>query len=1668
MIKQHKLGYTGGMSQDFAKSKSNPETYVSAKNIRVVASDQRSSFALTNEKGNELEFSIPRVSIDHTNTRLEYTATTLTAEPQSTNLIEYSEDLGQTYWNAFGSEVSRTFDTTTVNPEGTLGAYKLEGVGGLRRFGVLLTLIPSTDYTFSFYVKNVNATVLKTLLTNSSPSSYTFTSEVNTTDWTRVEINFTTSTGTSTYIQMLRDYTVGGNAYFWGVQLEQRASATSYIPTNGAIATRLATEVTTTATPRYLPYTKLADPNNPGSFEFCELEDNYPNGLKSADQVIIGVCDTRNGAILVTTDDNRWDCFWEVSNVDRDSIELNLLYVNDLNLSKQNLVQVVYNYENSIIEKIYFTDGINQLRFMNIRQSIDNGDLLNLVDTKTSSINIVSEYSLSAPLIKQTAPGGEHTAGIIQYAYNLYVLNGSQTSISPLSESQSLDNGPLKGGGAVNENVSRTVTVNVENIDKDFTHIRLYAVKYTSKNTVPEIGLIADREIGNYNVFSYFDAGSIIEPLSLSEFLFLGSNPITPRHIESKDNRLFAFNFKERSFDVELDTRIYGHASDGQAKVWEDITFVDGNLTGSETALNTTTYELPEKHDSVNRDYSLFPYVGTGEVSGGTGEYSRIEFQGGPANADGDILIQPNGVLYQIPVLSGDTAEQAAVKCRDYLNANLTGYEPVTVESGLTVGNKVYLKITRTAVGNVTDTVTVDTLGFTLTELNIDGTDDAPNYGAEGKYFRLTINQKEFNEEESVLNRYLKDKEIYRFGIVFYNNVGQTSSPKWLCDIKAPTGNLEGKFNTVKFETKPAFATWLANTTFEKGQKPVGYKIVRAERTLSDKTILTQGMINGMVVNYRHDLKEGMNDYGYEQASSKMPSLTRQFGVANPATDSLNKNLVQPYRNGRELSNTKLPDLYPDNWAWGYMSETHTSCSGDDHVAQTWQFTKLMQMYTPELLFENIEIDSSYQLRVLGLQGVQESGAWNGEWNPATKQNTSEAKFTNGWASDGPTSYYDTATSSWVTIPYANPVIEEQIEGSPSDMGDIGMFGPTENSAATGFSQLYKRHKKFYPSTGLEIYNTFGTPEITERGAGFTPYNGVSALRYSNSLETLLMDNWENCDSASNPQQIRGVNSWGAKCITFAEGTNDASVDPSYRKSLEKIYELAAPSGGDGFGVLTGEFFKPDQFIYAGNIYGGNSYESKTVSNYIEVGGYADINTTEIQIDSPGDTFVQEFIFTKLSKTDTEVSDRTLSQCTEFCSFMVETTVDLKNRNDISIYPWDNRYHPKYDEYQEYNSVYSQEANLVQTTDPGFSFKKVKEFDGRIISTKLKTPGEKIDSWTDFLENETMDLDGKYGPINATLNFKDNIVVFQDTALALININPRVQIAPGDGQSIELGTGGILHDYRYLSTESGSLNKRGVIATPNAFYYLDLNTLSLMQSNGQGVIDVSDQKGFHSFMTNNLIYDSLIKDNAVIGEGPSFSYSPVNNEVYFTIKQVSSGIAKVRNDYTLCMNENLQQFTSFYDYTPAWYINKGNQMLTSDPTSKQFWSHFKGTNGSFYGVTYDSSISWNVVPVQGDGEFVFNNVMYKMEAKNSLGNDIRDSSFNKVELSNEYQKSGIRDLVLGKNLKRRNRTWSVVLPREQNSMNRIKSPWVLLTMSIDNTNNLSMVAHDLIVSYTEY
>ena len=173
-------------------------------------------------------------------------------------------------------------------------------------------------------------------------------------------------------------------------------------------------------------------------------------------------------------------------------------------------------------------------------------------------------------------------------------------------------------------------------------------------------------------------------------------------------------------------------------------------------------------------------------------------------------------------------------------------------------------------------------------------------------------------------------------------------------------------------------------------------------------------------------------------------------------------------------------------------------------------------------------------------------------------------------------------------------------------------------------------------------------------------------------------------------------------------------------------------------------------------------YRNESNNNYAGWGNNSsDVTINYYNNTNIGDTFVGEFKFTKLVKTETEIYKEESQQITEIVNVILETTVDVKNRNDLSITKWNNRFQPRYEEYQKYNKVYSQQSNLLLSKDTDYRFKKVNEFSNNIISTKVKVPGEVIDSWTDLQLNNVMSLDGKHGPINSLHKFKDELYAFQ-------------------------------------------------------------------------------------------------------------------------------------------------------------------------------------------------------------------------------------------------------------------------------------------------------------------
>ena len=204
------------------------------------------------------------------------TKPSLLLEPQSTNLVTYSEDFSNAYWTK--SSASITSDSTT-SPDGTLNADKLveDTSTGVHQLSKTMTTISATDYAYSIFVKAGERSFLRLsraggstavafdlinkTVTNGGSGTGIITELTN--GWFKCSFMFPT-VGTSTDIRVelqivlsasSSPYTGDGvsGVYIWGAMLEQLSYATSYIPTNGSTQTRAAETCNGAGTSSILP-----------------------------------------------------------------------------------------------------------------------------------------------------------------------------------------------------------------------------------------------------------------------------------------------------------------------------------------------------------------------------------------------------------------------------------------------------------------------------------------------------------------------------------------------------------------------------------------------------------------------------------------------------------------------------------------------------------------------------------------------------------------------------------------------------------------------------------------------------------------------------------------------------------------------------------------------------------------------------------------------------------------------------------------------------------------------------------------------------------------------------------------------------------------------------------------------------------------------------------------------------------------------------------------------------------------------------------------------------------------------------------------------------------------------------------------------------------------------
>lgn len=176
-------------------------------------------------------------------------------EPQSTNLVTYSEDFSQSVW-AKGRVLITP--NSIKSPDGSINASTLSvtsATGGEEYLRVQSN--DSNEATCSFYVKKGNWRYITLRSVNASvfdfdTETFTFIGTNETVSfeklqngWYRLKASSPTRFYCSIGFAVNATTPAGGsgvngtNMYIWGAQLEQQSYATSYIPTNGATNTRL-------------------------------------------------------------------------------------------------------------------------------------------------------------------------------------------------------------------------------------------------------------------------------------------------------------------------------------------------------------------------------------------------------------------------------------------------------------------------------------------------------------------------------------------------------------------------------------------------------------------------------------------------------------------------------------------------------------------------------------------------------------------------------------------------------------------------------------------------------------------------------------------------------------------------------------------------------------------------------------------------------------------------------------------------------------------------------------------------------------------------------------------------------------------------------------------------------------------------------------------------------------------------------------------------------------------------------------------------------------------------------------------------------------------------------------------------------------------------------------
>lgn len=1066
--------------------------------------------------------------------------------------------------------------------------------------------------------------------------------------------------------------------------------------------------------------------------------------------------------------------------------------------------------------------------------------------------------NLPAPTL-EAMNGGSVPAAIVQYAYRLYKENGGATTISALSKPLSLYKDSAHGFAA-NKNTNKAVKINIGEISSNqLDRIQIYRILYQQNGQVPTVSLIADQKISDADIVDY--GVTSIEDVDAGEFLSLYNIKIKPDVIESKGDYLFLAANK--------------YAQDDADKTFEGI-------------------------DA--RCYSLGNYF----VQNGN-EIPVIQIN------DGVITIQDVNTedLKHHGFADGQT--ESMWDSQYWGDINNSGYNGI---------------------------------------------------GKYFKWKYILTDQHNIDPSHQEGCRTYRRGEVYRFGVRLFDHEGNASSVKWMCDITMPpmfTGDYAGiqvshdttnNVSTIGVKELGIEFEPINPQNDAEWEKVAGYEIVQCVRGIKDSYVITQGIGSKTYTAFADADVDSMfepdaqSNYVTPSGFFTMNDITIASAHITDGEDDVYTNShaipsdsVLMFASPESVYQTddvrNVMDLYKANATVrdvvGYkpLSETapnqfegYINWTNDDASVNKFGNTSktVLGVKTKEISDNSPAFYLGFSEN--GPDNINNNMIYMGYYinNIVQLYNAPFGAAPNTHSDVNATRYNGTL------IPIEYPVRDDSYRTtSPTDSRwtahYFNYFYPGEIVLPEALT---------IPETRVYDPNYISTYQIKNIGYAESPsYSDFAKdgnLTFRNNTTAVGDKTFINWTNPLFERLIRNTD------VSTIENTKNVMKDLENRLvcindnddgTLPKsTYLYPTGSGARCMIILTEHIdkYQYDQqhapYIHVQNIikpavpYGGYNNTAFLSSTYISVGGYANPNDA-VQLFA-GDTFIKMFTFNAAH----EWYDSTYRQVVKMATVYavpLETSIDLHaqfsnalyNVNDNkSIYVQDKATafdgYTQTDDAYAYNTAYSSTPN-IQTWYPNLTTEgSTNNYDTRVHFSERKINNEKIDNWLQCKAMNFKDVDSRYGQITSMKLFNDKLIFWQEHATGVLSVNERILINDINDTQLQLGTGGVLERYDYLSTVYGMKKNQHVRANSNgALYWWDGNNKEILQYS-QAIIPLSTTKYIKNYI--NKGEESTL---------PTILYDPKYKEV----------VCNVVNDESVVYSEQVDAFTSVYDENVQFWCN---------------------------------------------------------------------------------------------------------------------------------------------------